>query len=1396
MHSLAEVEDWMVSTYKQGHPNDFCSMTLMSTVEASGNPVYSSTWGGLETQNTVGLTWQIVTTYPAGAPPCSDSSTATGSVTQTRSIECPYGTSQVGNPSLCEPSGQTDLLKQLGHGCNFCNGKTVAGDPVDVSDGNNYVTETDYRGPDNEGLKFTRSYNSLAAYADIYTGATMGLSTIMGAGWSGTYFQYLMPVTVTENGATSSAVYAVRPDGRVLAFDLYDGVYSPDGDVDASLVQTSDGGWQYQTANDTIETYNSSGQLISIARRGEAPVTVSYASGAQLGDPPTSVSDAFGHTLSFSYTYFTNAQRLTSITDPSGNTIQYTYDGPLASVTYQDGSKRTYSYDNNYALLSETDESGVAYRSWTYTSYETAVTSSQRAGGVDDYSYSYSLGGATGSVTVVDPLGESCTFGQQLIWGSYYQTSAGALCPGGGLASSRTLDADGNITSQGDFDGNTTVYGYDATTNLQTSRTEAYGTPQARTITAQWDPSWREPDLITEPGRTTAYTYDSMGDVLTRKITDTTTNATRTWTYTYDSYGRMLTAEDPDSNTTTYTYYTCTSGYQCGELDTVTDALGHVTTYNTYDANGRPLTITDPNGTVTTLTYDPRGRLTSRAVGNETTSFSYYPTGLLKQVTLPDGSGLTYTYDAAHRLDQISDGLGNKVVYTLDAMGNRTAVNTYDPSGALHRTHTRVINALDETYQDINAAGTSAVTTTYGYDNDGNQNSINAPLSRDTTETYDALNRLGSIKDPAGGVTTFGYDAENDLTSVTDPRGLVTSYGYNGFGDLTSQSSPDTGASSYTYDANGNVATATDARGVLATYGYDALNRNTSIAYSLGGTTYQTRSFTYDQGTDGIGHLTGASDNESSMSWSYDALGEMTGVSQIVGGVTRSVSYGYTSGDLTSLTTPSGQSITYSYNAAHQVTSIAVNGTTLLSGITYEPFGPADGWTWGNGSTFSRTFNGDGEITAISAPGSMESLSYDDASRISGVTNTASGASNWTYGYDVLDRLTSASSSSITDGWTYDADGNRLSQTGTFPSTYSIASGSNQITGITGTLTRSYAYDPAGNTLSDSTETASYDDVGRLNTLTTSTGSTTFVYNALGQMIEASGSSGTTLYVYDQNGHLLGEYDGSGNLIQETVWLGNIPVATIRPSGSSVTVDYVETDQLDTPRAVIQPSNNAVLWTWYAGSFGSAAPNDNPSGLGTFIDDLRFPGQIAGPWGSTFQNDFRDYDPAVGRYVEPDPIGLWGGSYSMYAYVNSNPIIIVDPLGLCWIYSESTGQLTHVDANGNVDYTVGGGYSGYGIGLNNPAVQFLKSFARGEPAGPIPEGTYIIGPPHYSPRTGPITMDLRPADLADALGRTHLRMHGDNKKHNHTASSGCIIEGPSVRKRVAASQDTCLKVVP
>src|SRR4029077_19433429 len=139
-----------------------------------------------------------------------------------------------------------------------------------------------------------------------------------------------------------------------------------------------------------------------------------------------------------------------------------------------------------------------------------------------------------------------------------------------------------------DFNSHQTTYAYDLTRNLETSRTEAFGTASARTVTTTWDSSWRQPDLVTEPNRTTSFSYDALGNVLTETVTDTTVtpHVSRTWTNTYDTYGRLLTAKGPRtdvSSTTTYTYYTCTTGALCGQLHTVTDAAGNVTTYLTYN---------------------------------------------------------------------------------------------------------------------------------------------------------------------------------------------------------------------------------------------------------------------------------------------------------------------------------------------------------------------------------------------------------------------------------------------------------------------------------------------------------------------------------------------------------------------------------------------------------------------------------------------------------------------------------------------------------------------------------------------------------------------------------------------------------------------------------------------
>ncbi|TAK60495.1 DUF6531 domain-containing protein [Methylobacter sp.] len=581
------------------------------------------------------------------------------------------------------------------------------GNPINAGIGNKWQHETDLPGGAS-GLSFDRYYNA----------STTASPSNLGAGWSHVY---------NRSGTLQSSgtwVKIRRNDGKEYNFKQSAGAWVADADVPDRLVELKNSanvrtGWRYTTADNSVETYTATGKLVSIADRSGLTQTLTYSDASTpIATAPTvglllRVTNSFGHQLNF--TYDANS-RISTLADPAGSVYRYAYDANnnLASVSYPDGTGKTYHYENTafpHALTGITDENGNRFATYRYDAQGRA-TSTEHAGGAERASLAYN---ADGTTTVTDALGSARTYQFQTILGVV--KSKGQSQPGGSgcgaSASALTYDANGNVASRTDFNGNRTDYTYDLTRNLETSRTEGLtssgaATPATRTLTTAWHPTFRLPVQITHGNQQTTYTYTPQGDLTDKTVTDTAANTARSWhtTYTYSSVPGVLLQKVEDgprtdlSDVTTYDYYTadaaCTGGHLgCrGQLKQLTDALGHSTRLNRYSPHGQVEELTDPNGLVTTLSYDNRQRLTSLDAGGETTTYAYDPAGQLTRVTGPDGAYLDYSYDAAHRLIKTQDDQGNTLSYTLDAMGNRIKEEAYDPGGQLARSQTRVYDAL------------------------------------------------------------------------------------------------------------------------------------------------------------------------------------------------------------------------------------------------------------------------------------------------------------------------------------------------------------------------------------------------------------------------------------------------------------------------------------------------------------------------------------------------------------------------------------------------------------------------------------------------------------------------------------------------------------------------------
>ncbi|MES2670258.1 MAG: RHS repeat-associated core domain-containing protein [Pseudomonadota bacterium] len=1025
-----------------------------------------------------------------------------------------------------------------------------------------------------------------------------------------------------------------------------------------------------------------------------------------------------GQTIGYGYDTDRN---LTSVDYGNGQVKQYHYaesgkigharqKNHLTGITAETGNRfANFSYDaqgrviDSTALGTPNETTTVVYDSATQASVTTALNQSKvytMQSGVYRLITEVDLGGGVDDLNQYDANGRlERSIDRRNVETAYtYEHTTGnevaSITYADGTPEERREEFDRNtanhVTEQRTYD--------DANTLVAKTVWNYNGRNQLSTVTAV-DPA------NSANNRTTTTTYCESGDVASSNSTcpilglvksiDGPRSVSDITSYEYRSADEAGCAAVPMTS--------CL--YRKGDLWKATTATGQVTEVMAYDRAGRVTSVKDPNGVITDLVYSHRGWLVASKVrgtnnaseaDDRITLIEYTDNGLVDTVLQPDGALLSFTYDHAHRLLRIEDGLGNSIHYTLNAVGQRIKEETLDSSEVLRRTLARTydtLGRLDKIRDNLAQQSGNPATLDYAYDNEGNVSGTEDALGRDTSNVYDPLGRLKSAIADAGGadesITGFTYDALDRLKIVEDPNGLDTLYDYNAFGERTQVISPDTGTSNFTHDKAGNLATSVDDNGMDVIY--DNGNRLTSVDYE--GTDLD-ESYSYDVAEADCeagetflqGRLAKVEDGSGSTTWCYNRFGDLVRKVQRGNYKTFVLRWVYQSnGQLASMVYPDGTFLYYNYDLQGRVLSIIRSpdnnfDETVLSSVQYAPFGPVQSWTFGNGLQHRRSVNLDYRPGFIEdgpegTPGPGLNLGYEfDAV---GNLQTLNAADQFTvkrqYTHDRQDRLTKVEGASLVDlqTYVYDDTGNRTSFNDGTVQAYAYTSGTHHLASVA-SVPR--AYDDVGNleTIgSPATRTFTYNAANRMDSATSGGTTATYRYNAMGQRVRKTVSSTDRYSVHDEAGRWIGDYDHSGNAIQQVVWLGDLPVSLLVDSGWGQKSYYIEADALGTPRVVIDPSRGlvgagTVVWRWdmEGEAFGAGLPNQDPDGDSTnFVFDMRFSGQRYDAHTGFNYNYFRDYDPSVGRYVQSDPIGLDGG-ISTYSYVGGNPLESVDPFGL------------------------------------------------------------------------------------------------------------------------------------
>ncbi len=566
-----------------------------------------------------------------------------------------------------------------------------------------------------------------------------------------------------------------------------------------------------------------------------------------------------------------------------------------------------------------------------------------------------------------------------------------------------------------------------------------------------------------------------------------------------------------------------------------------------------------------------------------------------------------------------------------------------------------------------------------------------------TLYTYDALNNLTCVEQH-GNTTGTGCSSATSYDASSAWR--VRRFVYDSLGRMTSSTNPESGTSTFAYDSDGNVTSKTSPKPnqtsssttVTTTLTYDALHRVLTKTFSDGTTPSVT--IAYDGSTisgcsptltaaDPIGRRTSMCDAAGWEAWSYDSRGHVVTERRNTNSVTKSTAYTYNfHGGVTSITYPSGRTVTYTYNSAGQTGSASdvANSITYASNAHYNPAG-ALATLQESGSNIISTMYYNNRLqpcrisvkssgtapsscTDATNTGNVMDFTYGFNSgsgnngNVASITNNINTARSQTYTYDELNRVVTAqtTATSGTYSWglafTYDPWANLLSASVTQGSAYSFsvyADGSNRIHNTGGTFT----YDAAGNLTADPVNSSyTYDAEGEL----TSAAGVTYTYDGDGNRVKKSSGK---LYWYGNTVDPLAESDSSGNLTAEYIFVTGKRIAMLAPS--SGIVNYYVADHLGSSHVVTNSSGTILDDSDYY-PFGGERSYSSSSG-----NNYKFTGKERDTESGLDDFAARFYTSNFGRflsaddskYIHPaDPQTL-----NLYTYVANNPLNSVDPTG-------------------------------------------------------------------------------------------------------------------------------------